>query len=157
MAPLIPPGPLPPGPSNSTSLPPYPPFDAGLASTNDHKMLYHFLGQVEVLQPRPDADFMLPGEEHDMLPSAPNLYRLREPPPCGFSPNDYELTGQLCVEDDLMNDSNATLSDAVWLFMNNPHPLSTLSAPEAYGGQGSISRFHNPESYIKALSGLLAR
>lgn len=65
-------------------------------------MLYHFLGQVEVLQPPTSLDFVAPGEQHDMLPAAPNLYRLREPPPCGFDSLDsgYELTGQLCPEDD---------------------------------------------------------
>ena len=41
--------------------------------------------------------------------------------------------------------------EAVWHFMNNPHPLDILADPGAYGDSGSISRYHNPDHYTKAL------
>lgn len=47
-----------------------------------------------------------------------------------------------------------TLGDAILTFMNSPHPLQTLSEMRAYGHNGSISRYHNPASYTKALQQL---
>lgn len=47
-----------------------------------------------------------------------------------------------------------TLGDAILTFMNSPHPLQTLGEVRAYGHNGSISRYHNPESYTKALQKL---
>lgn len=54
-------------------------------------------------------------------------------------------------------DGGVALADAVALFMNNPHPLSTLSDPASYGASGAISRFHNPDNYTRALTALLQR
>lgn len=47
-----------------------------------------------------------------------------------------------------------TLGDAILTFMNSPHPLQTLGEMRAYGHNGSISRYHNPTSYTKALQKL---
>jgi hypothetical protein len=47
-----------------------------------------------------------------------------------------------------------TLGDAILTFMNSPHPLQTLGEMRAYGHNGSISRYHNPTSYTKALQNL---
>lgn len=47
-----------------------------------------------------------------------------------------------------------TLGDAILTFMNTPHPLQTLGEMRAYGHNGSISRYHNPASYSKALQEL---
>lgn len=47
-----------------------------------------------------------------------------------------------------------TLGDAILTFMNSPHPLQTLGEMRAYGNNGSISRYHNPTSYTKALQKL---
>jgi hypothetical protein len=47
-----------------------------------------------------------------------------------------------------------TLGDAILTFMNSPHPLQTLGEMRAYGHNGSISRYHNPNSYTKALQKL---
>ena len=43
------------------------------------QVLYNFLGNVEVLQPHVGCGFVLPGEEHFMLPPEPALYKLTEP------------------------------------------------------------------------------
>ena len=39
--------------------------------------------------------------------------------------------------------------------LNTPHPLDTLSEVGAYGPDGAISRFHNPDNYTRALGGVL--
>jgi hypothetical protein len=50
----------------------------------------------------------------------------------------------------------ATSSDeALWQLMNFPHPLDILADPGAYGDAGSISRYHNPDNYTKAIGGVL--
>jgi hypothetical protein len=41
--------------------------------------------------------------------------------------------------------------------MNSPQPLQTLGEMRAYGPNGSISRYHNPNSYTKALQQLGGR
>ncbi|PNH07557.1 hypothetical protein TSOC_005973, partial [Tetrabaena socialis] len=51
----------------------------------------------------------------------------------------------------------AGLQQSVLHFMNQPHPLATLSDYQAYGPNGCISRFHNPDNYTRALYGLLGR
>ncbi|KAL4542680.1 hypothetical protein Ndes2526B_g04631 [Nannochloris sp. 'desiccata'] len=45
--------------------------------------------------------------------------------------------------------------EALWQLMNFPHPLDILADPGAYGDQGSISRYHNPDNYTKAIGGVL--
>jgi hypothetical protein len=53
-----------------------------------------------------------------------------------------------------VDDDGLTLGDAILTFMNSPHPLQTLKEVRAYGPNGSISRYHNPNSYTKALLAL---
>ena len=38
---------------------------------------------------------------------------------------------------------------AVMAIMDNPHPLETLGDSGAYGPEGSISRYHNPDHYTR--------
>lgn len=45
--------------------------------------------------------------------------------------------------------------EALWQLMNFPHPLDILADPGAYGDSGSISRYHNPDNYTKAIGGVL--
>lgn len=44
-----------------------------------------------------------------------------------------------------------SVQEAVWALMDTPHPLDILADPGAYLELGSISRYHNPEHYTKAL------
>jgi hypothetical protein len=54
------------------------------------------------------------------------------------------------------NGSPVTTSDeAIWLLMNTPHPLDILADRGAYGDRGSISRYHNPDNYTRALGAAL--
>ena len=41
--------------------------------------------------------------------------------------------------------------------MDNPHPLETLGDSGAYGPDGSISRYHNPDHYTRVRSSCLQR
>ncbi len=49
----------------------------------------------------------------------------------------------------------ASLREALMDLMNNPHPLDTLGDPSAYGPDGAISRYHNPDHYCCAIGGIL--
>lgn len=49
----------------------------------------------------------------------------------------------------------ASADEAVWQLMNFPHPLDILADPGAYGDSGSISRYHNPDNYTRAIGGVL--
>ena len=48
-----------------------------------------------------------------------------------------------------------SVAEAIWELMNSPHPLDTLSESGAYGDNGSISRYHNPDHYTRALGSVL--
>lgn len=49
----------------------------------------------------------------------------------------------------------ASIDEALWELMNLPHPLDILADPGAYGDAGSISRYHNPDNYTRALGAVL--
>ncbi|KAK9818157.1 hypothetical protein WJX72_007963 [[Myrmecia] bisecta] len=49
----------------------------------------------------------------------------------------------------------ASLMEAVNQLMDYPHPLEMLGDAGAYGDEGSISRYHNPDNYTRALGGVL--
>ena len=49
----------------------------------------------------------------------------------------------------------ASLREAVMDLMNYPHPLDILGDPGAYGPEGAISRYHNPDHYCQAIGGVL--
>lgn len=39
-------------------------------------------------------------------------------------------------------------------FLNQPHPIETLSNPTAYGSDGTILRDHDCNNYLKAVNGV---
>ncbi|KAK9103859.1 hypothetical protein Sjap_021113 [Stephania japonica] len=94
---------------------------------NNKKMLYTPLGQLFILQP--DAKTSPP---HPWLPPGSALYAL-------------DMSTQ------------QSLATAVKAFLNNPHPLETLSDPTAYGSEGTILRDHDSSNYMKATSAILRR
>jgi hypothetical protein len=49
-----------------------------------------------------------------------------------------------------------SVEEVLAAIMDCPHPLETLGDPGAYGGAGSISRYHNPDNYCMAFGRLLA-
>lgn len=126
----------------------------------------HFLGGISVLRPRDDAAFVSGDNAHTMLPDEPGLYLLTEPEDgpsdSGIWPDSTSASGPYVAPN---TDSHAAagskpravnggLQAALLQFMNNPHPLQSLSLYESYGPNGAISRFHNPNNYTVGLDGL---
>lgn len=125
----------------------------GLSQQLKHKLLYTFIGQVEVLQPPPSLDFVVSSEFHDMLPGRPSLYKVVTPQEQGSCDTEGPQGEENCHRG--RSSWRLTLHDALLAFMNYPHPLQTLSDPGAYGPQGVISRYHNPDNYRRALAALI--
>ncbi|KAK7258518.1 hypothetical protein RIF29_24097 [Crotalaria pallida] len=90
-----------------------------------HKLLYSPLGKIFILQP--DEKTSPP---HPLLPSGSAFYAL-DNTRCGYSPN------------------------VLRTFLNQPHPIETLSDPTAYGSEGTILRDHDSSNYLKAVNGIL--
>ncbi|CAK8544898.1 unnamed protein product [Lathyrus sativus] len=90
-----------------------------------NKLLYSPLGKVFILQP--DEKTSPP---HPLLPSESAFYEL-DSTICGYS------------------------SRVLSTFLNQPHPIETLSDPTAYGSEGTILRDHDSSNYLKAVNGIL--
>lgn len=91
------------------------------------KLLYSPLGKVFILQPDDKSS-----PPHPLLPPGSALYAL-DKTKCGFS------------------------TSVLRAFLNNPHPLETLSDPTAYGSEGTILRDHDSSNYLKAVNGVLRK
>ena len=89
------------------------------------KLLYSPLGKMFILQP--DEKTSPP---HPLLPSGSGFYAL-DNTRCGYSPSVLKA------------------------FLNQPHPLETLSNPTAYGSDGAILRDHDSSNYLKAVNVVL--
>ncbi|KAK7338046.1 hypothetical protein VNO77_18643 [Canavalia gladiata] len=90
-----------------------------------NKLLYSPLGKIFILQP--DEKTSPP---HPLLPSGSAFYAL-DSTGCGYSPT------------------------VLGTFLNQPHPIETLSDPTAYGSEGTILRDHDSSNYLKAINGVL--
>lgn len=90
-----------------------------------NKHLYSPMGKVFILQPNDKSS-----PPHPLLPPGNALYAL-DSTKIGYS------------------------SKALEAFLNNPHPLETLSDPTAYGKEGSILRNHDSSNYLKAVNDVL--
>lgn len=72
-----------------------------------------------------------------------------------FSPSNSQLVPVALATTNKTCKKAESVSEAIWELMNSPHPLDTLSESGAYGANGSISRYHNPDHYTKALGSVL--
>ncbi|KAM6583897.1 hypothetical protein CsatB_010899 [Cannabis sativa] len=90
-----------------------------------NKLLYSPMGKLFILQPDERSS-----PPHPLLPPGCALYFL-DKTQRGFS------------------------SRVLRAFLNNPHPLETLSDPTAYGSEGTILRDHDSSNYLKAVNGVL--
>lgn len=87
--------------------------------------MYSPLGKIFILQP--DEKTSPP---HPLLPPGSAFYAL-DSTRCGYSPS------------------------VLRTFLNQPHPIETLSDPTAYGSEGTILRDHDSSNYLKAVNGIL--
>jgi len=149
--------------------------------SGNRQVLYKVVGKVMVLQPSGEASFVNKEGYHALLPDSPGLYVVRD---ANVQHNVAAQVGRDAramanavshTADPITNlpamarsmavptpstpataaDRVANASEAVWHLMNTPHPLDILSDPGAYGDTGSISRYHNPDNYTRAIGGVL--
>ncbi|KAL9304106.1 hypothetical protein ACSQ67_021369 [Phaseolus vulgaris] len=93
----------------------------------EKKLLYSPLGKIFILQP--DEKTSPP---HPLLPSGSGFYVV-DSSRCGYSPI------------------------VLRTFLNQPHPIETLSNPKAYGSDGTVLRDHDCNNYLIAVNGVLAQ
>ncbi|EFJ51765.1 hypothetical protein VOLCADRAFT_87268 [Volvox carteri f. nagariensis] len=144
-----------------------------------HKSLYNFVGRMAVLRPSSDLPFVNgPADaSHPMLPNHAALYRvgLHEElvPSVDYAAasmtswDELLVVGLSAMASGCRRHRAATaarraaklerMQESVMQFMNQPHPLTTLSDYQAYGPHGFVSRFHNPDNYTRALRALSGR
>jgi len=89
--------------------------------------LYSPLGKIFILQP--DEKTSPP---HPLLPSGSGFYVV-DSSRCGYSPI------------------------VLRTFLNQPHPIETLSNPKAYDSDGTVLRDHDCNNYLIAVNGVLAQ
>lgn len=133
--------------------------------------LYNFVGRIVVLQPANEMKFVHAHEGfHPLLPEGEGIYTFRQPA-SDVSTNieTIRFTRGPADSDDGTAEGPTpppsrklrawrdpgSVKAAIQEFMDYPHPLDTLRDSGAYGSLGSISRYHNPDSYTRGLSHLL--
>jgi hypothetical protein len=131
------------------------------------KQMFVHLGRSVVLQPSPSLRFASePGLP--LLPPGGGAYELGAPTLAGRMAS-ARARGAAAVASAPAGGSSAAAApprphpreassadEALAALMDNPHPLETLADPGAYLDSGSISRYHNPDNYCRALGRLLA-
>ncbi|KXZ51423.1 hypothetical protein GPECTOR_12g385 [Gonium pectorale] len=153
------------------------------AKGTPHKSLYNFVGRVAVVRPTPDLPFVNGPSDasHPMLPNHPALYRVGLHDEHALPLMDHAAASLASWDELLMEGLQAmsaiagacrrfnaaaqakraaklaSMQRTVLDFMNQPHPLTTLGDYQAYGPNGCISRFHNPDNYTRALNALKTR
>ena len=148
-------------------------------------VMFNTIGQTLIVQPHEKSSYVNGEGYHPLLPVGPQLLALKHSKSRDqLLPFDPVATTTI-MEDDLFLDdegvdgaeggiaadvvserekserprrpmrSVSSTEEAYWELMNSPHPLRMLSNRNAYGDNGSISRYHNPSNYTKALGGVL--
>jgi hypothetical protein len=122
-------------PASPTALPPPPAVTASSPAVTPRRQA-----------PRPAA-------RRASVAAAAGGPRAGAPHPAPAAPSPSSLTASASAPSAA---GSASLRSALLQFMNHPHPLTTLSEYAAYGPNGSISRYHNPDNYTKGLQSVLA-
>lgn len=148
-----------------------------MCETTGKVRLYQFLGRIMVVQPPTRLRFVRPGEgNHPLLPDAAGIFEFRKgrgskPRGGNLDTLRYYATSMASLDGAAASASLSSMpppgahmrayrdpgsvSVAVHEFMDYPHPLEILRDPAAYGSDGVISRYHNPDSYTVSLGSLL--
>ena len=141
--------------------------DHGCLQGESNVSLYLPAGITMVLQPNENA-----AAQHAMLPPGSGLYLIDDPlepfwnavsVPWALGGNGGAGGG---AEDSWMSDDDAGGAEgrdamdaraALSALLNSPHPLDILADVAAYGPQGTVSLYHNPFNYVRALRNEAAR
>lgn len=130
---------------------------AGGASGAGRRQLYVHIGRMLVLQPSPELRFITEPNPHlPVLPQQPGVYELLHKPRLTHAMAAAKLRTQALRNGAALGPPAASQQEVLAAIMDCPHPLETLADPGAYGSAGSISRYHNPDNYTKALGRVLA-
>lgn len=113
-------------------------------------VMFNTIGQTLIVQPDEHASFVNGEGYHPLLPKGPQLLALKHSRSTDHLSNTDVFS---CEEAD--HKRVGSVEEAYWELMNFPHPLKILRNRGAYGDLGSISRYHNPDNYTKALRGVL--
>jgi hypothetical protein len=128
--------------------------------------MYAFVGQSIVMQPSKVNAMFAADAPHPMLGSQGGAWRIVEPTLQSRMAAARQAS-QAAREGEPMaltrsSSSSSSISsqaecveEALAALMDCPHPLDTLADPGAYLESGSISRYHNPDNYCRALGRLL--
>lgn len=131
-----------------------------LSPVSSKVMMYTHVGRMYALQPRADQTYVGDDGYHPLLPPEAGLWiftaptttsRLLARKVLGQRRREVAESGS---PEPLLRDPGS-LREAFLAFMDTPHPLEILAGP-AYGDDGSISRYHNPDHYKKGLGTVYA-
>lgn len=115
-------------------------------------VMFNTIGQTLIVQPDEQASFVNGEGYHPLLPKGPQLLALKH----SKSTERLFMTADVAPEESKSSQrAVSSVEEAYWELMNFPHPLKILRDRGAYGDLGSISRYHNPDNYTKALRGVL--
>ncbi|WIA12809.1 hypothetical protein OEZ85_006440 [Tetradesmus obliquus] len=130
---------------------------AGGATGAGRRQLYVHIGRMLVLQPSPELRFITEPNPHlPVLPQQPGVYELLHKPRLTHAMAAAKLRTQALRNGAALGPPATSQQEVLAAIMDGPHPLETLADPGAYGSAGSISRYHNPDNYTKALGRVLA-
>jgi len=128
----------------------------GGATGTGRRQLYVHVGRMHVLQPSPELPFITEaGSFLPVLPPKPEVYTLMDRPTLARA-MDAARTRAVAVRNGTPLVQPAQSRDeALAAIMDCPHPLEIMGDAGAYGNNGSISRYHNPDNYCTALGKVL--
>ncbi len=133
-------------------------------------VMFNTIGQTLIVQPHEKSSYVNGEGYHPLLPEGPQLLALKHSKSRDQLLKFDPVATTTIMEDDLdaaVGEEDAgvdgqpyfrsvsSTEEAYWELMNSPHPLRILGNRSAYGDNGSISRYHNPSNYTKALGGVL--
>ena len=114
-------------------------------------VMFNTIGQTLIVQPDEHASFVKGEGYHPLLPEGPQILALKH----SKSLDQLLETDGDASEHAAFTRGVSSVEEAYWELMNSPHPLKILRNRGAYGDLGSISRYHNPDNYTRALRGVL--
>jgi len=123
-------------------------------------LMYSHIGRVFALQPHKDQVYVGQDGYHPLLPPTPGLWSFSAPTPTSRAnarrhANDLRRAAAARAKPEPEFSDPGCVREAFLAFMDSPHPLEILAGP-AYGVDGSISRYHNPDHYKRALGTVYA-